>query len=535
MPHGTAAVQACENAMGWAQHVEPTNQGRLMRNLTLGAEFIHSCLTHFYALSALDYVQGPPMAPWTPYFDDSFYHPILRSGIGTETSAVAAAVTASNPWAAVIRDYVTALHMRRNAHICGGLFSGSQPHAKDYIAGGVTHRPTPAEIDFYKNILYRGSTGPEGSGTNGTGTANNPAAGTLLRFIEDNYIPMVSIVGTVYNAYDNSSNTVGLAWSTAAESHTGTGQGYGTGCQNFLSYGGFHESTSGASGNHLLMQGYKITSGAVNVGIDHTQIFQSINSGFYSNADWIYPGDATVATQPNPDKSPSGYAASGSAYTWHKAPRYKVGSTYYAMEVGPLARLIVNGDYSGAAAFTRQASGGAYGGADKFNYHADQSLAGLTPSGFVAGISTIDRHRARALECRKIARACATWLAELETSIGAGESNVNNTKTYPTGTASPTVGVGLSEAPRGSVGHWTHVRYSKIERYEVIAPTSWNGSGRDTNGTAGPIEQALGGLVISNQLSSSKNVPVEALRVVHSFDPCIACSVHLINRREVKR
>lgn len=521
VPHGTAAVHATENAMGWAEHEEPTTQARLMRNLTIGAEFLHSTLTHFYALSALDYVQGPPMPPWMPYFNSAFYHPLLVSPVQSETSAVAAAVTAATPWAAVIRDYVTALHMRRNAHVCGGLFSGSQPHAKAYVAGGVTHRPTVAEIDLYKNLLYRGSSGPEGSGTNGSGTKDNPASGTILHFIENNYIPLTTIVAFIYNAYDNSSNTGGLVWSTAAENHTGTGQGMGKGCENFLSYGGFHTADTGDA--HLLASGVKI--GETSSAFDKTNIYQSIGRSFYSNTDWLYPGDANVATQPNPDKSPSGYASG--AYTWHKAPRYKVGATYHPMEVGPLARMIINGDY--VPGNTYSIGGGTY------KAHADSNLSGLTPASFVAGISTMDRHRARALEARKIARACADWLDNLQTSIAGGINNVDTSKSYPSGTASATLGVGLSEAPRGSVGHWTQIRYDRIERYEVIAPTSWNGSGRDTNQTPGPIEQALeystGNLKLSNVPSSGKNVPVEALRVVHSFDPCIACAVHLIKRR----
>lgn len=520
MPHGTAAVHAVENAMGWAQHQEPTNKGRLMRNLTLGAEFLHSTLTHFYALAALDYVQGPPMPPWTPYFHDDYYHVALRSGISEETSAIADAVLQPTPWAAVIRDYVTALHRRRDAHVCAAMFSGSQPHAKDYVAGGVTHIPTQTEIDRYKILLYAG--GNMSTAEVGSGTTEDPAPGTILHFIENNYIPLTTIVAMLYPEYDNSSNPGGSGW--------------GAGVGNFLSYGGFHQNTAGTS--HLLNPGW--VTGAVGAGpsavvtgnIDHTRIMQFTNTGYYTDAA-MAPGDALVSTTPDPTK-PSGYAPT-SAYTWHKAPRFNIGTTgspdYKAMEVGPLARMMVHGDYRPGMTF----SSGATAGPTTYKRHADPALSGLTPPSFVAGVSTMDRHRARALEARKIALACAGWLDELAATTGYASGNVDTSKSYPQETSAATLGVGMDEAPRGSVGHWTQIRYNKIERYEVIAPTSWNGSGRDPSGNPGPIEKALEGIELSGLSSSGTNVPVEALRVVHSFDPCIACSIHTISKRGCKR
>jgi hydrogenase large subunit len=194
--------------------------------------------------------------------------------------------------------------------------------------------------------------------------------------------------------------------------------------------------------------------------------------------------------------------------------------------------MMVNGDYRNGMTF----SSGAAAGATTYKVHADTALSGLTAASFVAGVSTMDRHRARALEARKIAIACAGWLDELAATTGYTSGNVSTAKSYPSETSAATLGVGMAEAPRGSVGHWTQVRYDKIERYEVIAPTSWNGSGRDPSGNAGPIEKALEGINLSGvQSSGSTTVPVEALRVVHSFDPCIACSVHTISKRGCKR
>ena len=85
------------------------------------------------------------------------------------------------------------------------------------------------------------------------------------------------------------------------------------------------------------------------------------------------------------------------------------------------------------------------------------------------------------------------------------------------------LGVGLTEAPRGALGHWVRIEQGKIARYQVITPTAWNGSPRDDGGQAGAIEQALIGVPVSDMRS-----PLEVLRVVHSFDPCLACAVHMV-------
>jgi hydrogenase large subunit len=130
------------------------------------------------------------------------------------------------------------------------------------------------------------------------------------------------------------------------------------------------------------------------------------------------------------------------------------------------------------------------------------------------GISVLDRHAARALECKKIADAMATWLTQFNFA--------NVFYTYMPLLASKS-GVGLTEAPRGALGHWiTTGTDKKISRYQVISPTSWNASPTDDLGQKGPIESALVGTPVRDVAN-----PVEVLRVVHSFDPCLACSVHM--------
>jgi hydrogenase large subunit len=159
------------------------------------------------------------------------------------------------------------------------------------------------------------------------------------------------------------------------------------------------------------------------------------------------------------------------AYTWLKSPRL----FDKPFETGPLARMKISGEYTG-------------------------------------GISALDRHLARAYETLKVAQAMQRWLDELQTG-SAFDPDFN------TGIGS---GEGLMEAPRGALGHWISVADDgTIANYQLITPTCWNASPKDDQGVMGPLEQALVGLPVINEKE-----PIEALRVVHSLDPCLACAVH---------
>ena len=174
---------------------------------------------------------------------------------------------------------------------------------------------------------------------------------------------------------------------------------------------------------------------------------------------------AVGVTLPQEDKS--------GAYSWIKAPRY----LKLVHEVGPLARMWINGDYR-------------------------------------RGISVLDREMARALEAQKIAGAMDAWL----NLLAPGKATRTTTTMPATGS-----GIGMTEAARGALGHWIQIRNSVIDRYQILTPTAWNASPMDDNGYRGAIEQAL----IGTPVVDIKQ-PIELLRVIHSFDPCLACSVHTV-------
>jgi len=252
----------------------------------------------------------------------------------------------------------------------------------------------------------------------------------------------------------------------------------GVGCGNLLAYGVFD---LGDGGGKLLPRGrYDGALGSV----EAEDITEYVKYSWYTaESGDLNPADGV--TEPDPNKA--------DAYSWLKSPRYN-GTVY---EVGPLARMVV-AHYSGIGRV--------------------QELVGnlLSDLGRPASdlFSVLGRHAARALECQFIAESMDGWLYD----IHPGEP-VYEYSEIPRSSS----GMGLTEAPRGALGHWMDIDRSKIARYQVITPTNWNASPKDDSDQPGPIEQALEGLVISD-----RDNPIEVLRVIHSFDPCLACSVHLV-------
>jgi hydrogenase large subunit len=137
---------------------------------------------------------------------------------------------------------------------------------------------------------------------------------------------------------------------------------------------------------------------------------------------------------------------------------------------------------------------------------------------YQGGVSVMDRHLARAREALKIGEALRTWVDQLK---------VGQAVFTPSEVPSSASSYGLTEAPRGALGHWLQIAEGKISRYQVVTPTCWNASPMDNAGRPGPMEQALIGTPVKNM-----DEPVEVLRVIHSFDPCLSCAVHVMRPEE---
>lgn len=400
--HGTAATLALDNAFG----IEPPPNGRIIRNLVLGANFIQSHILHFFHLAALDFVKGPDVPPFIPRYEADY-----RLSPSVNQAGVDA--------------YLQALKFRAKAHEMGALFGGKLPHQQAIVPGGVTETPNAQKVIDFKYRLKE-----------------------CLDFINNTYIPIVMAVADAYPDW----------WEI------------GTGYQNALAYGAFplEEGMDHVTKNKFFPSGVYMDGQ-----------YQDFNPGIITEAvkhSWF--ADDTGGNKPTeavikPDADKEG------AYTWAKAPRYDG----QPMEVGPLARLWVM---------------------------KQKDLIGLGDKAF----STLGRHYARAIETKMLAEAMMEWVGQLEPGKPV---------TTPHQIPDQAQGIGLTEAPRGALGHWNKIENRRTAIYNAIVPTTWNVSPRDDQDVRGPIEQAL----IGTQVKDANN-PVEVVRVVRSYDPCLACAVHLM-------
>ncbi|MFC2013600.1 nickel-dependent hydrogenase large subunit [Chloroflexota bacterium] len=287
----------------------------------------------------------------------------------------------------------------------------------------------------------------------------------LQDFIDNVYIPDVLAVAGAYLDY--------------AE--------IGAGCQNLLSYGAYDLEDGNpdlTTRNRLFKQG-SISGDLKPQKLDASKITEHIKHSWYA--------DSTSGQHPSQGDTKPQHGKDG-AYSWIKAPRYD-GKVF---EVGPLAKVTVN--YVWGEARTKGL--------------VDWSLAQLKVPPTVL-FSVLGRHLTRALSAKLIAESLEKWVLELK----PGEPGYVEYTIPDEG-----MGMGLTDAARGALGHWVEIKDKKIANYQCVVPTTWNGSPRDDNGNPGPIEQAIIGTKIRDESN-----PFEIVRIVRSFDPCLACAVHMVS------
>jgi hydrogenase large subunit len=254
----------------------------------------------------------------------------------------------------------------------------------------------------------------------------------------------------------------------------------GQGCSRFLSYGVFSEEG-------LFRPGLLEADAEEPVALDADLITEDVKNSYYADdSNGLHP--SVGRTEPEEGKP--------GAYSWLKAPRYDG----KPCEVGPLARMLVS--YAAGSPEIQTAVDGLCGG-------ADIEVSALN--------STLGRHAARALETQLVARKMQDWILNLQ----PGEPCVLAVEVPEEG-----AGAGMTDAPRGSLGHWVSIEDGKVANYQAVVPTTWNGSPRDAQGVPGPIEQAIEGDAIRDT-----DNPFEVVRTIRSFDPCLACSVHVARRK----
>jgi len=498
--HGIASVRAVEDAL---KYTIPVN-AQLIRNLMIATQFVHDHVMHFYHLHALDWVdvvsalKADPKATSTlaqsissyarsspGYFADvqSRVKALVESGqLGIFANAYWGNALYKLPPEAnlmAVAHYLDALAWQRQIIQVQTIFGGKNPHPNVLVGG------TPSAISVHAGA------GTSSTAVNVVGLQKVAELIEQMRsFVDEVYLPDVLAIASFYKD-----------WFKCGE---GTG--------NFLTYGDFPALGSQDPKTFLVPRGAILARDLSHIQEVDLTADEGIQE-FVAHSWYDYSGGKDTGLHPYKGETQLNYSGppppyqhldTSASYSWLKSPRWKGN----AMETGPLARVLML--YAGGHEPTKEL--------------ADKALAQLGLP-LTALFSTMGRTAARALECKILADAMPQWYEGLMTNIKAGDVRTfNETLWEPSTWPRHAKGVGFLEAPRGSLAHWIVIDEGKISNYQAVVPTTWNAGPRDAAGAEGPYEAALKG-----QSVKDPKQPLEILRTIHSFDPCLACAVHVLD------
>ena len=491
--HSLASCRSVEDALGI---VIPPN-AELVRNLMYCAQYMHDHVVHFYHLHAMDWVDvvdalnadpkktselAQSISNWPKsslgYFSD------LQQRVKKFVESGQLGIFAQGYWghkayklpAEVnligLAHYLEALEWQKEIVKVHTIFGGKNPHP-NYLVGGMA---CAIGLD-------------DASAINAERLAY---VGTLLKqgkeFIEQVYIPDLLAIAPFY-----------LDWGAI-----------GGGLGNFLAYGdlptnGYNDPSSFKFPSGAILNKDLSTVHEVNLR-DASEIQEFVGRSWYDYAggdqQGLHPWDGETKLNYTGPKPPYEHLDVENKYSYLKTPRWKGN----AMEVGPLARVLV----------------GYASGREDFKAVVDSTLSKLgVPA--TALFSTLGRTAARGLETLLVIEWAMEFYDDLLTNIRNGDTRMANTEKFdPKKWEASAKGVGHTEAPRGSLAHWIVIEDQKIANYQLVVPTTWNASPRDPEGKMSAYEAAL----MDTPIADPEN-PLEILRTVHSFDPCMACAVHL--------
>jgi hydrogenase large subunit len=496
--HAIASIRAVEKAIG---AVPPPN-ARLLRNLIIAAQCVQDHVVHFYHLHALDWVDivsalsadpaktsalAESISDW-PLSSPKYFAGIRdrvkgfveRGQLGPFANAYWGHPAYRLPAEAnlmAVAHYLEALDWQREFIKMHAVLGGKNPHLQSFLVGGMA---TPVDPDSQAAL------------NTGTIAALKKFVAGARDFVTRVYIPDLLAVASFYKDW----------------------AGHGRGVGNYLVFGEYPEDDT-ARPNLFLPQG--IIRGR---DISKVEAFDQAKVAEYITHSWYryqrgdeaslhpFQGETNPNfTGPNP---PYERLETDKKYSWLKSPRY--GDE--PMEVGPLARMLVA--YVSGHARVKELVG---------------AVLARLKVGPEALFSTLGRVAARGIETQVIAEKMEDWVDQLAANMGSGELRIHdNSKWEPSTWPADASGAGLHEAPRGSLSHWVHIQNGTIANYQCVVPSTWNAGPRDAKGRRGPYEEALIGTPVANPTK-----PIEILRTVHSFDPCMACGVHVVDakRREI--
>jgi hydrogenase large subunit len=496
MVHAVASVRAVENAL----RIDVPDNARIVRNIIGGSQMIQDHVIHFYNLHALDWVDvtlalkadpqktaqlASSISEWPN--SSATYFKGVRDKVQTLVASGQLSLFASGYWGhpayklppevnlLAVAHYLEVLDWQRRFIRIHALLGGKNPNLQTYLVGGMTTTIDPnvpeAVINAEKIDLLR------------------ELVGSVETFITQVYVADVLAVAPFYPEWFK----------------------IGEGTHNFMAYGGYPLVGINDTNSLFLPRGIILDRDLSQVHpFSPDEVTEYVTHSWYT-----YPGGDGVALHPydgvtapgyTGPKPPYQYLETDKKYSWLKAPRYQD----RPMEVGPLARMLV-----------------AYAAGQKdvvetVNFVLNALKA---PAGYL--FSTLGRTAARAIETKVMAVQLKKWVEELAGNMGRGNLSIANTGMWdPASWPKTARGFGYHEAPRGALGHWVEIEDKVIKNYQCVVPSTWNASPRDAKGVPGPYESALLETPVA-----LPDQPVEILRTIHSFDPCLACAVHVVDGR----
>lgn len=498
--HALASVRSVEDALD----IKIPPNAELIRNIMFCTQYIHDHVVHFYHLHALDWVDVVSALKADPAATSQLaqklskypksspnYFAELQKRLTKFVESGQLGIFANGYWGhpayklppeanlMAVAHYLEALEWQKEIVKIHTIFGGKNPHP-NYLVGGA---PCSINLDeanainaerlaFVGQALQRG-----------------------LEFVEQVYIPDVLAVAPFY-----------LDWA-----------GIGGGLENYLCYGDLPTNGFADIGSFKFPRGAILGRDLSKVHEvdpkDDTGVQEFIDHSWYeySGEGGKHPWQGETKLKYSGPKPPYEHLDVDAKYSWLKTPRWKG----HAMEVGPLARMLV----------------GYASGHPEIKDAVTEALAALNAPP-AALFSTLGRTAARAIESKLAARWGLEFFDQLIANVKAGDTRTFTKERWePSTWPSEARGVGCSEAPRGALAHWLVIKDRKIENYQLVVPSTWNASPRDGKGQRSAYEASLIGTPVHDPQQ-----PLEIIRTIHSFDPCLACAVHLYeDQKEIAR
>jgi hydrogenase large subunit len=493
--HSFASIRSVEDAL----KIKIPKAANLMRNLMIAQQYVHDHVMHFYHLHALYWVdvvaalKADPaqtstiqqsISPW-PNSSPAYFADIQSKVQGIVNSGQLS-IFANAYWGhpayklppeinlLAVAHYLEALDAQRTFTKIHTIFGGKNPHP-NFVVGGV-----PMPIDLNSDTALNAD----------RLSIIKDSIDRMITFVDQVYLPDLLAVAPYYLEY------------------AGLGEGLG----NFLTWGEFPDTDNSDTSKFLVPRAVITGRDLSNIQEPDPRDFQKMQE-FVTHSWYEYTGDDNAGLHPwkgetkfdyTGPKPPYDQLEVEQKYSWLKAPRW----AETPMEVGPLARVLA-----------MYASGH-----EQTKALVDSVLKTLNAP-LTAVFSTLGRTASRAIETKVFADFMLQTYNDLIAAIKAGDTRTfNDEKWEPASWPAHSEGFGYMEAPRGALGHWVVIDGGKITNYQMVVPTTWNGSPRDQKGQPGAYEASLVGTPLAKP-----EWPLEILRTIHSFDPCMACAIHMVD------